>query len=200
MSRQKLLGNLKRGLSFVLSAPAGAGKSTLVDLLTDEFPEVVRSISCTTRHPRKDEQNGVHYHFLTDAEFERKIAEDEFIEHVTLFGHRYGTSKAFLNQSLDTGKHVFLVIDTQGALKLMGKMDAVFIFVMPPSIQELERRLSLRGSETQDTLTTRLSEAKREIEASKAYDYIIINDNLQTAYQVLRSIVIAEEHKGKYDG
>lgn len=190
-----MLNKQDSGITFVLSAPAGTGKSTLVDMLTKEFPKVIRSISYTTRPPRIGEIEGVHYFFISDSEFDKKIAENEFIEHITLFGHRYGTSKAFLENAKAHGKHVFLVIDTQGALALMGKMAAVFIFLMPPTLEELQKRLAGRGTESDETLGVRLSEAKREIEAAQNYNYIVVNDDLQTAYTALRSIVIAEEHR-----
>jgi guanylate kinase len=190
-----MLNKRTTGITFVLSAPAGTGKSTLVDMLTKEFPHVIRSISYTTRPPRPGEIDGVHYFFISDSEFDKKIAENDFVEHITLFGHRYGTSKAFLKKAKNDGKHVFLVIDTQGAIGLMGKSPAVFIFLMPPTLEELQKRLATRGTETDQIQAIRLNEAKREIEAAKNYDYIVVNDDLQKAYTALRSIVIAEEHR-----
>jgi guanylate kinase len=194
-NKQLLLGNRSRGLLFVFSAPAGTGKTTLVNMLTKEFDCVKPSISCTTRPKRSDEVDGVHYHFLNDEAFAKKVEANEFLEHVTLFGYRYGTSKRVVEQMQAEGKHVVLVIDTQGALALMGKEPAIFIFLMPPSLEELGRRLLDRGTETRDTLAVRLSEAGREIATASAYHYVIVNDDLEIAYQVLRSIVIAEEHR-----
>lgn len=194
-NKQLLLGNRLQGLTFVLSAPAGTGKTTLVNMLTKEFDCVKASISCTTRPKRTDEIDGVHYCFLSDEEFSKKVEEGEFLEHVTLFGYRYGTSKKVIEQMKAAGNHVILVIDTQGALTLMGKESAIFIFLMPPSLEELGRRLMERGTETHESLASRLSEAGREIAIASAYHYVIINDNLPTAYQVLRSIIIAEEHR-----
>ena len=191
----KVLGNHSHGLLFVVSAPAGTGKTTLVEKLTNEFPCVVRSISSTTRPKRPTETDGVDYCFLTDAEFEKKVTEGQFLEHVTLFGYQYGTSKHQVEKQRAEGKHVILVIDTQGALHLMGQLAATFIFVLPPSFEELARRLQERGTENYDSLSKRLHEAEREIATSTAYQYVIVNDEIQTAYEVLKSIVIAEEHR-----
>lgn len=194
-SKHKLLGNTSRGLLFVVSAPAGTGKSTLVDQLTKEFDCVVRSISCTTRPPRPYEANGVDYCFVTDEEFQKKVAHGDFLEHVTLFGYHYGTTRSNIEHLQAESKHVVLVIDTQGALQLMGQLSAIFIFIMPPSFEELARRLQERGTESHESLSKRLQEAEREIATSSAYHYVIVNDEIETAYSVLRSIVIAEEHR-----
>lgn len=190
-----LIGNLARGLVFILSAPAGTGKTTLVSMLAQEFPRVAASVSYTTRLPRAGEQEGVHYYFIDEAEFDSRQAAGEFLEHVELYGYRYGTSKEWIENHLAKGQHVFLVIDTQGAMYLKDKLDAVYIFVRPPSIEELGRRLLARQTEPSEVVERRLLWAKQEMEAGMAYDYYIINDNLETAYQVLRSIVIAEEHR-----
>ena len=190
-----LVGNMKQGLPFIISAPAGAGKTTLVDRLKREFPAIVSSISCTTRAPRGNEVQDVDYHFLSDAEFTSKVKAGEFLEHVELFNHRYGTLKKDVLQDLNKGKHVVLTIDVQGAIFLMDKIEAVFIFIMPPSIDELVSRLEKRGTETKDALDVRLARAQEEMELATEYDYIIVNDDLEIAYQVLKSIFIAEEHR-----
>lgn len=195
MSSNLLLGNPSRGRLFVVSAPAGSGKSTLVGMLTAEFSTVCRSISCTTRPSRKDEVDGEHYHFISDEEFLKKVQEDQFIEHVTLFGYRYGTLKQHVEELCEQKKHVVLVIDTQGALELMGKQEATFIFIMPPSREELVKRLLARGTESPESLEKRLAEFDREIACASRYDYSIVNDDKNIAYQVLRSIVIAEVHR-----
>jgi guanylate kinase len=192
---QKVLGNLPEGLIFVLSAPAGTGKTTLVSMLRSEFSCVTESISSTTRPPRGEEIPGKDYFFLTEAEFEAKIKAGEFLEYAKVFGHYYGTSKEYVTQQREKGKHVVLVIDTQGALQLMGKFPATFVFVSPPSLQELRERLFKRKTETVEMIEQRLSWAKQEIELAGKYNYHIINDNLHTAYEVLRSILVAEEHK-----
>lgn len=188
------LGKVPKGLLFIISAPAGTGKTTLVQMLTKEFSAVVASISFTTRHPRQEELEGVHYHFITMDEFAKRIDVGEFLEYVELYGDFYGTSRIWVENQLNLGKHVILVIDTQGA-KLLKETKAISIFVAPPSIEELSRRLRLRQTETKDVIEKRLFWAKKEMEAQKNYDYLIINDNLSSAYQILRSILIAEEHR-----
>jgi len=190
-----LLGNLKRGLVFIISAPAGTGKTTLVNMLTQEFSCVVASVSYTTRPPRPGEINGVHYHFLNEEEFLDRIEKGEFLEYVKLYDHYYGTSKLWLEEQLARGKHVILVIDTQGAKQLKGKLAAISIFICPPSIKELEQRLVRRKTEAAEDIERRLKWALDEIEAQTFYDYRILNEDLSTAYQILRSILIAEEHR-----
>src|SRR6185295_3868973 len=197
LNKQRLVGNLKRGIIFVVSALAGTGKTTLVHMLTKEFCEIKLSVSCTTRKPRPYEVNGGHYHFLSRQEFEEKIKRNEFLEHVELYGDRYGTSLQQIEEVLSKGDHVILVIDTQGAQLLREKIDACFIFIMPPSKEELERRLMARGTEKKEVVLQRLAIAEREMQQAHLYDYQVINDDLPTAYNVLRSIVIAEEHKVK---
>lgn len=186
---------MKKGLVFVISAPAGTGKTTLVKMLQEEFKNVVDSISYTTRPPRLSEVDGKDYHFVTKEEFEKKIQEGEFLEYAKVFHYYYGTSKKYVETQQENGKHVFLVIDTQGALQLMGKFDATFIFISPPSLEELKSRLLRRKSETQEAMATRLSWAEKEMALAPKYNYHIVNDNLKVAYDVLRSILIAEEHK-----
>ncbi|HLB52259.1 MAG TPA: guanylate kinase [Chlamydiales bacterium] len=191
----KLLGDVKRGLVFIVSAPAGTGKTTLVHMLTHEFPSVVQSISCTTRPPRPMEKEGVDYYFLAQEEFQKKIASGDFLEYAEVFDHFYGTPKAHVEELRASGKHVILVIDTQGAMQLKNKIDAVHIFISPPDFHELEKRLEGRESDSEQEIQTRLSWAHDEMEAAKQYDYVVVNDTLETAYQVLRSILIAEEHR-----
>ncbi len=191
----KLLGNLKKGLIFVLSAPAGTGKTTLVQRLTREFSCVVQSVSFTSRKPREGEVDGVDYRFLDVEAFKQKIAAGEFLEYVELFGHYYGTSRHWVEEHLNQGKHVMLVIDTQGALQLKEKIEATFIFLLPPSIEELRSRLKNRKTESKEMVETRLDRAEKEIKLSQYYDYHVVNDDLEIAYQTLSSILIAEEHK-----
>ena len=191
----KLLGGLERGLVFVVSAPAGTGKTTLVRMLTDEFDCVAESVSYTTRKMRPGESEGKDYYFVSDEEFERMAKAGEFLEHASVFGHSYGTSKKTVEERLCRGKHVVLVIDTQGAQSVKKMLDAVFIFIRPPNFEELKKRLHGRQSDTRESIETRLSWAEREMEAAKRYDYLIVNENLHLAYQILRAIFIAEEHK-----
>lgn len=192
---QPLIGTKPHGLLFVLSAPAGTGKTTLVERLVSEHPSVVQSISYTTRKRREGERPDAHYCFVTEPEFEKKIQEGEFLEYVRLYGDYYGTSKVWVETQRKLGKHVFLVIDTQGALQLMESLEAAFIFLKPPSIEVLKERLIKRGTETEESIAKRLSWAEKEMEAAHYYDYQVTNGSLETAYRILLSIVIAEEHK-----
>jgi len=193
---KKILGNSGNGLLFVISAPAGTGKSTLVDMMLQEFPrEIAESCSCTTRSPRPNEVSNRHYEFLSLEEFERKIEANEFLEYAKVFGNYYGTRREEVNRLQGEGKHVVLVIDTQGAMKIKQQVPAIFIFISPPSFEELRRRLFKRRTEDEEKIQERLLWAKQEIAMAPNYDYHIINDRLEITYQVLRSIFIAEEHK-----
>lgn len=188
-------GEKNSGLLVIVSAPAGTGKTTLVQMLKEEFPDrVTQSISCTTRKPRPGEIDGKDYVFLTEEAFEERIKRGEFLEHAMVFGDRYGTLKELVKSQQETGKHVILVIDTQGALELKRKVEALYIFIAPPSMEVLEQRLRNRKTESEETLKKRLSWAQREMEQAKAYDYTIVNDDLETAYTALKSILIAKEH------
>jgi guanylate kinase len=194
----QILGNVAKGLVFVLSAPAGTGKTTLVRMLKEEFECITESVSCTTRPPRSGEIDGKDYHFITEDEFTAKIKAGDFLEYAKVFDQSYGTSKKYVMEQQEKGKHVFLVIDTQGAMKLKkAGFSAIFVFVSPPSLMELKRRLFKRKTETVEHIEQRLSWAKQEIAMSNQYDYHIINESLQIAYAILRSIVIAEEHRVK---
>lgn len=190
-----LLGKTDQGLLFIVSAPAGAGKTTLVKKLCEEFPhDVVLNISYTTRPKRGDERDGVDYFFITEQEFSARIAQNDFFEHVTLFGHRYGSSKSFIQTQLSQGKHLFLVIDIEGTLQVQKSITAT-IFILPPSYDELQNRLRARATESETWIEKRLARAKHELEIAQHYDYHIVNDDLNTAYHVLKSIVIAETHR-----
>lgn len=191
----QLLGNLEKGLLFIVSAPAGTGKTTLVDMLLNEFPCLAETCSCTTREPRIGEISGKHYHFINRNDFEIKIAAGEFLEHAQVFGNYYGTLKQEVIDLQLQGKHVILVIDTQGAFQLMGKIPATFIFISPPSFDVLADRLKKRRTESAEKISERLEWATHEMRMAKWYHYHIINDDLQIAYQVLKSILIAEEHR-----
>ncbi len=193
---QKLLGNLSRGLIFVLSAPAGTGKTTLVQKLCREFLCVEASVSSTTRAPRAGEKEGFDYYFLSHEMFEKKIQEGDFLEYAEVFGQWYGTSSSQVQSIVDKGHHVILVIDTQGALQLQKiNFSAVYIFITPPSLEVLEDRLYKRQSEEISKQKERLSWAEQEMKYVVLYDYLIVNDNIEVAYNVLRSILIAEENR-----
>lgn len=191
----QLLGEQKKGKVFVVSAPAGTGKTTLVEMLCREFPDIIESVSCTTRPPRAHEVEGKHYHFLSKEAFQKKIEANDFYEYAQVFGHWYGTSKQFVEEALQRGQHVILVIDTQGALALKKILPATFLFISPPSVAELRKRLSKRQSEGEHDIAKRLSWAEKEMACISQYDYHIVNDTLSVAYEVLRSIIIAEGHR-----
>ncbi len=196
--KQKLLGNLKRGLFFVISAPAGTGKTTLVRMLTNEFKsQVIESISFTSRKIRKGEKQGVDYFFITKREFEKKIKQGDFLEYAKVFDHYYGTSKAFVEKKLNEEKHVVLVIDTQGARKLKNKIECTYIFISPPNIDILRQRMKKRADIDDEEIEKRLSWANEEMKQIPKYDYNITNIDLDKSYEELRSIFIAEEHKVK---
>lgn len=194
-SRCKTLNKSKRGTAFILSAPAGTGKTTLISRLTHEFDHLVRSISFTTRRPRNNEKEGHDYHFVSFQEFKHKIDQGHFIEYAEVFGNFYGTDKTSIDKLLEQGFDVVLVIDTQGALAIKPFFPGVYIFMGPPSMEELSRRLRNRETENDGDIQVRLEWAKHEIEQASKYDYQIINGDLEETYQTLKSIIIAEHHK-----
>lgn len=176
---------------FILSAPAGTGKTTLIERLVQEVPNVVQAISFTTRLPRKGEINGVHYHFIDKKSFEERIRHGDFLEYVSLYGDYYGTSRSAVDIELAAGLIVFLVIDTQGALKLKGKVDATFIFLSPPSLEILRHRLEQRRTETKEKIEQRLKVAVEEMQKRDLYDVEIVNDNLDEALSKLKHTVLS---------
>lgn len=196
MMHEKLLGTLKKGIVFVISAPAGTGKTTLARMLADEFPAVTESISCTTRSMRTGEIEDVDYHFISKTKFSEMAKAGEFLECAEVFGNYYGTLKSHVEKKINQGQHVILVIDTQGALDLKKKnYPGVYIFIRPPSMAELRSRLFNRKTEGKQDVEERLNWAKDEMSCAEQYDYIVVNDNLHRAFEILRSILISEEHK-----
>lgn len=186
---------LNEGLFFVVSAPAGTGKTTLVNRLEAEFDSVCKSISYTTRKKRDEEVEARDYFFVDPKRFEEMIKKGDFLEYVKIFGNYYGTSSSFIDKKIEEKRDIFLVIDTEGAEKIRSKIDAIFIFISPPDLKELKRRLENRGSG--EDIKVRLALAKKELKLSKKYDYLIVNDDLDKAYETLRSILIAEKHRIK---
>ncbi|MBI1912987.1 MAG: guanylate kinase [Deltaproteobacteria bacterium] len=184
------------GIPFIVSAPSGAGKTTLCKKAVDFFANFRHSISYTTRKPRPGEVNGVDYKFVDDAEFDRMIEWDEFIEHAGVYGRRYGTSQADLETLLSQGYDVILEIDVQGAQSVRGKLKGgVSVFILPPSIEACEERLKGRGKDSPEEIQKRLRIAEAEIGKAPEYDYIIINDKLEEAFEIFKSIIIAEKAK-----
>jgi guanylate kinase len=180
-------------LVFVISAPSGSGKSTLVNRLLSLDDRLLFSISHTTRQPRGVEKNGVHYNFISRAEFEASVARDEFLEHATVFGNYYGTHRGILERGAAEAKDVILDIDVQGARQLRGKISkAISIFVLPPSREELAKRLRARSEDSEETIARRLAGAEVEIRNFSQYDYVLVNDDVETATDRLYSIVKAE--------
>ncbi len=186
----------KWGFTIVLSGPAGAGKGVLGARLLESDPDVVFSISATTRPPRAHERDGVDYFFVSDEEFRRMVDNGELAEWARVHNHLYGTPVSFLEEQLATGRCVLLDIDVQGGASVMERYpDAVSIFVLPPSLEVLQKRLAGRGTEDERSLTTRLDNALAEIEAARKYQYLIVNDDLERAVECLVSIVRAERCK-----
>jgi guanylate kinase len=185
----------RQPLVFVVSGPSGSGKSTLVQKLL-ELPGMLWSVSCTTRSPRAgDGPDGQWYNFVTEEEFRRMVARDEFLEHAQVFGkHWYGTPKKWLDEARRKGLDLVLEIDVQGARQVKTKLPAslaVFIFIVPPSRQELERRLRARGQDSEEEITRRLERARQELQSYGDYDYIVVNDDLQQAGHEVQAIALA---------
>jgi guanylate kinase len=193
---------LSPGLLLVLSAPSGAGKTTLARMLEKEFPGAEFSISFTTRAPRGAEQNGKDYHFVDTLTFQQMMERNEFVEWAEVHGNFYGSSKQVVAQSWRHDGIGVFDIDVQGGTSIKRKYpDAVCIFILPPSMAELERRLRSRGTDSDDVIRRRMLAARAECEKGAiSYDYLIINDRLDDAFQQLKSIVIAERsRRGRID-
>jgi guanylate kinase len=187
----------RRGLMLVLSSPSGAGKSTLSRRLLDGDRNLTMSISATTRAKRPNEVHGRDYLFVGAAEFEAMVRDDAFLEHATVFGNRYGTPRAPVEEALRAGRDVLFDIDWQGTQQLSQKAkgDLVRVFILPPSKSELERRLHTRAEDSAEVVAKRMAKANDEISHWAEYDYIIVNDDLNAAQQQLESIVAAERLK-----
>lgn len=191
---------MNKGRLIVFSAPSGCGKGTML-------AEIVKngnyhcSISATTRQPRKNEKHGINYYFISNEEFEQKIKDNAFLEYAGYCDHYYGTLLSEVDDYLENGTDVILEIEVQGAMKVMQKRpEAVSIFVMPPSIKELRRRLKKRGTETDDVIEKRVSEASVEIAQAGNYNYIIVNDDLKDAVNDFLAIMRAEKLKSEFSG
>ena len=185
----------KKGTLFVFSGPSGVGKGTLNAKLFAEFgDQMAFSVSATTRAPREGEIDGTHYFFISRQEFESRIANNDFLEYAQFAGNCYGTPKSYVMSLLEAGKNVLLEIEVQGAMQVMARMpECVSIFVLPPSFEELERRLRGRGTETEDKIVKRLETAKGELAYADKYRYQVVNGgDLEAAYQELRSIYLKE--------
>jgi len=190
-----------RGLLFVLSAPSGAGKTSLVRALLDADPQLAVSISHTTRPQRRTEQDGVNYHFVDADAFQALADAGGFLEHAEVFGHRYGTSHAAVNAEMQRGRDVILEIDYQGAQQVRRAAQVVSVFILPPSQQELAARLERRGEDDPAVIRQRLDKARLEMSYYGEYDYLVINDRFEDALADLQAIVRAERLRlGKQQG
>jgi guanylate kinase len=187
----------RRGLLIVLSSPSGAGKSTISRMLLAADKEVTMSISATTRPRRPGEIEGVDYHFVDDSEFERMVASGEFVEWAPVFGFRYGTPKAPVKSALREGRDILFDIDWQGTQQLHSAMgeDLVRIFILPPSMAELERRLRERATDHEEVIADRMHRAASEISHWAEYDYVLVNDDMEQCLTEVRTIVEAERLK-----
>lgn len=182
----------KRGLLIVVSGFAGSGKGTLMKRLTEDYGKYALSVSMTTRKPRPGEIHGREYFFVTKKEFERKIRQGELIEYASYVENYYGTPRAYVEEQIAEGKDVILEIEIQGALKVKERFpDAVLIFVLPPSVEELYGRLKTRGTETEDVIRKRMRRASEEVSAIEKYDYILINDEVEESVRKLHSLIEA---------
>lgn len=187
----------RRGLLFVLSSPSGAGKSTLSRMLLASDDNISLSVSYTTRPPRPGEVNGVDYHFIDTVDFKEKAAAGDMLEWAHVFGHRYGTPKLPVEAALADGRDVLFDIDWQGAQQLYQEAgpDVVRVFILPPSIEELQRRLHTRNTDSDDVIADRMARAKAEIGHWDGYDYVLINDDVAACFAKVSQILTAERMK-----
>ena len=189
---------MRRGKTFIISGPSGVGKSTVLHALMESRKNLYFSVSATTRDPRPGEIDGVHYHFLDVDTFRDRIARDEFLEYAEYVGNFYGTPKKFVDLAMNQGQDVILDIEIQGAIQVCSKRpDTVRIFIAPPSWSELERRLTERGTDSQEKIQKRLLRAKVEFQTAHTYDYFVINDTVENAVMELNAIMTAEHCKPK---
>ena len=185
---------MSMGRLFVISAPSGAGKTTLLKQVMPRLTGLSFSVSHTTRQPRPGEREGVDYHFVARAEFEKMIGEGAFLEHARVHDNLYGTSRMAVERLQQQGIDVVLDIDVQGAaiLRQAGLVDAAYIFIAPPSVAELERRLRGRGTEAEEMIATRLANARAELAAMSSYEYLLVNRQVEESVELLTAIILAE--------
>lgn len=187
---------MRKGLLILISGPSGTGKGTVCDLLRQKHPEISYSISATTRQPRPGEQDGVNYYFYTKEKFQEMIEQDQLLEWAEVYGNFYGTPKQKVIDRLEAGEDILLEIDTQGALNVMKVMpEGLFIFLLPPSLEELAARLKGRGTETEESLHRRLGAAVDEIKLATQYRYVVVNDKVEDAQDTIANIIEAEHHR-----
>nr|WP_304286890.1 guanylate kinase [Clostridium paraputrificum] len=183
-----------KGVLIVISGPSGAGKGTICKALLEKHKDIHLSVSATTREPRQGEVHGVNYYFLNKDDFLKKVEEDDFLEWAEVYGNCYGTPKSNVQELLDSGKDVILEIDIQGALKVKENTEeGVFIFILPPSMEELKQRIINRGSETPESLMRRFKSAYQEINYISKYNYAVVNDVVDVAVSKIEGIITAEK-------
>ncbi|WP_047981322.1 guanylate kinase [Ornithinibacillus contaminans] len=186
----------EKGILFILSGPSGVGKGTVRKELFEQKTDLKYSISMTTREKRPGEIDGVDYFYKTNEEFEQLIAEEKLLEYAKFVNNYYGTPKEYVEKTLEEGYDVFLEIEVQGAMQVKQNFpEGVFIFLFPPSLEELKNRIVNRGTETEDLILNRLKEARNEIEMMDAYDYVVVNDDVEKAVGKIQSIIQSEHCK-----
>lgn len=184
---------MPKGKTFIICGPSGVGKGTVVSRLLEADPTLYFSVSATTRAPRAGEEDGVHYHFLTRERFQEWIDAGDFLEHAQFVGNFYGTPRRYVDEAMDQGRDVLLDIEIQGAEQIHQKRpEAVRIYIAPPSWEELERRLTGRGTEDGEKIRSRLARGREEFAAARDFDYLVINDTVDHAVAEIRAIMTAE--------
>lgn len=187
---------MEEGLVIVISGPSGAGKGTICKEIVKRKKDLIISVSATTRSPRKNEIEGKNYYFYTEETFKEKIEKNDFLEYAKVYGNYYGTPKSKVIEEIKKGRNVILEIDIQGALQIKESYPkGIFIFVMPPSMEELKNRITSRGTDSREVILKRMECAYHELNYAFKYDYVIINDDLEEAVKVVDSILIAENHR-----
>ncbi|MDO5022568.1 MAG: guanylate kinase [Eubacteriales bacterium] len=186
----------RKGMLIVISGPSGTGKGTLCKRLLHEDTSLCFSVSCTTRAKRDGEIDGVHYHFISENQYDALLQQNKFLENATVHGHRYGTLETPVDEIIERGQNVLLDIDPQGALKVMEKRkDCVSIFILPPSYDALRVRLHTRNTDDPKEIKRRLNNARGEVDKLNKYQYAVVNDDLQMAYEKLSHIISAEKQR-----
>ncbi|MGM0369164.1 MAG: guanylate kinase [Bacillota bacterium] len=185
-----------RGNLIILSGPSAVGKGTILAQLMDNYDDIHYSVSATTREARSGEENGIDYYFMSEKNFKSLVEDDQFLEWAKVHDNYYGTPKKYVEETLDQGEDVILEIDIQGAAQIKNKYpEGIFIFLLPPSLEELKARIHQRGTETEEAIKTRLKNAEKEMSKVKDYDYAIVNDKIKTAVNKVKSVIIAERCK-----
>ena len=192
---------MDKGVLVVVSGLSGAGKGTICKRLLEKYPDYVLSVSATSRKPRKGEENGREYFFITKEEFEEMIRDGKLLEYARYVENYYGTPREWVEQQLESGKNIILEIELQGAFQVREKiLDAVLIFILPPDMDELKRRLINRGTETMEEIEKRLERAVEEMAFIPEYDYVIVNDEVEKSVDMLHNIVRSEKEKESEEG